>query len=71
MHCIITDNTLGQFRFSTDKFLIGEPTDPTGLLYCGKVVQCRNGNFWFLASRLTDANGDFVGELIEESCFIY
>lgn len=65
IHYMVADNALGKFRFSTDKFLIGEPTDPTSLLYCGKVIECRNGNFWFLATRLTDANGDFVGELID------
>ncbi|MBW4604123.1 MAG: hypothetical protein KME29_32275 [Calothrix sp. FI2-JRJ7] len=64
IHYLAADNALKSFRFSTDKFLIGEPTDPTGFLYCGKVVECRNGNFWFLASHLTNANGDFVGKLI-------
>lgn len=65
IHYMVADNLLGPFRLSTDKFLVGEPSDPMGLLYCGKAVRDRTGQWWFLASRLIDADNNFVGELID------
>ena len=64
IHYMVADDLLGIFNLTTDKFLLGDPTDPMGLLYCGKTVQDRSGQWWFLACRLSYADNNFVGELI-------
>lgn len=64
IHYMVADNLLGSFSLTTDKFLVGDPSEPMGQLYCGKAVQDRDGQWWFLASHLSDTGNNFVGELI-------
>ena len=56
----MADNPLGPFRFSTHKFLVG---DPIGSFYNGKLVQGPDGAWFFLASRQFTPDGDFIGAL--------
>jgi beta-fructofuranosidase len=59
-HYLIAEDPLGPFRFSSDEFLVG---DPTGSLYGGKLVRSPDDKWVLLASRLFAPDGSFVGEL--------
>jgi beta-fructofuranosidase len=63
-HYLVGDNPLGPFRFSTHKFLVG---DPIGSFYNGKLVQGPgsepSGAWYFMASRQFTPTGDFIGAL--------
>lgn len=59
-HCLVADNPLGPFRFSSDEFLAG---DEIGSLYAGKLAQGTDGEWVLLASRMFAPDGAFIGEL--------
>jgi beta-fructofuranosidase len=59
-HYLVAEDPLGPFRFSTDEFLVG---DPSGSLYSGKLVEGPDGHPYFLAWRNFAPDGSFVGEL--------
>jgi len=59
-HYLIAGDPLGPFRFSSDEFLVG---DPTGSLYGGKLMRGPDGRWVLLASCTFAPDGTFVGEL--------
>jgi beta-fructofuranosidase len=61
-HYLVSDGSLGPFRFSTHDFLVG---DPLGALYSGKLVEGPDGRLRFLAWRNFAPDGAFVGELAD------
>lgn len=58
-HLLCADEQFGPYALRDDAFLVG---DPVGRHYAGRLL-CRGGRWTFLAWRLRDAGGAFVGEL--------
>lgn len=62
-HYLVSENPLGPFRYLEDTvFFAG---DEFGTLYSGKLIQNPAGEWVFMAFRNFDAEGNFVGEIID------
>ncbi len=61
-HYLVADDPLGPFRFSSDKFLVG---DPVGSFYAGKLITGPDGQWCFLAWRNAASDSTFIGDLID------
>lgn len=57
----VADTPLGPFRMLSEKPLVEEPDT----LYAGKIVMTDDGTPVYLACRLRNRRGDFVGEIID------
>lgn len=61
-HFLVSEAPLGPFEFTTDVFLVG---DASGSLYSGKLVRGPAGKWQFLAFQNFNAEGEFVGDIID------
>lgn len=61
-HYLVAEAPLGPWRALTDEFLVG---DVPGTLYSGKLARLAEGGWGFLAFRNYDAQGEFIGEIID------
>ena len=59
-HYMISDKPLGPYHALTDEFLLG---DEMGTFYSGKAIQDTQGDWFLLACRQFDENGEFIGEI--------
>lgn len=57
---LVSDSLLGPYRSLDDDLLLG---DPVGSHYSGKLVKAPDGRWQFLAFRLFEPDGEFVGVL--------
>ncbi len=61
-HFLVSDNPLGPFSMSTDRFLLG---DEVGLLYGGKLIQTHDGAWRMMAFCNYTENGNFSGTITD------
>lgn len=61
-HYLVADDPLGPYQYITDEFLVGDYAET---LYSGKLIQGPDDAWYFLAFANFDADGAFVGDLID------
>jgi len=61
-HYLVADDPLGPYQLSTNEFFAG---DAAGSLYSGKLIRGAGGEWFFMAFRNFDKNGEFLGEIID------
>jgi beta-fructofuranosidase len=62
-HYLVSENIMGSYRYldETD-FFAG---DEAASLYAGKLIQAPDGQWCFMAFRHNDADGEFIGDIID------
>jgi len=61
-YCLVADQTFGPYDFVDGRMLVG---DAIGSYYGGKLIDDSSSRLQFMAFKLRDRNGVFVGELID------